>query len=316
MSASSEFPEAPVDENGVLLETPEMRAFGLAALRRMMAAPPAGAGAGAGAGAPAAASPPPWPREDDAFLLAFLRARKYKVDKSFAGLRKFSAFWAAAETRAILDGQSAEKLRAFYVGGPTKLLDGRDAEGNGLSCLNAGKMNAAFVGYEQQVHLSMLGLAWVLDNEDVQLRGLTVVETFAHFSLGAAMGLRGALSGAQQKKLTDIFLDSMPMRIRHIYVIHQPWYFSMIWAVAKLFFKKKITERVELFGADTQKLFARVPAAALPLEFGGTLDEPADAAISRFVAAEKEGRTVGGFAMPFSIDAPCGGAQGARDAAV
>ena len=197
------------------------------------------------------------------FLLAFLRARKYKVDKAFAVLCKFSAFWHSAETRAILDGQSAEKLRAFYVGGPTKLLQGRDAEGNGLSTLNAGKMNAAFVNYDAQVHMSMLGLAWLLENEDVQLRGLTIVETFQHFSLGAAMGLRGALSGAQQKKLTEIFLDSMPMRIRHIYVIHQPWYFSMIWAVAKLFFKKKITERVELFGAHTDKLFERVPAAAL-----------------------------------------------------
>lgn len=311
MSAAVEFPEAPVDERGVLLETPEMRAFGLAALRRMMSAqPPAPAGAGAGAGAPPPPAPPPWPREDDAFLLAFLRARKYKVDKAFAVLCKFSAFWHSAETRAILDGQSAEKLRAFYVGGPTKLLQGRDAEGNGLSTLNAGKMNAAFVNYDAQVHMSMLGLAWLLENEDVQLRGLTIVETFQHFSLGAAMGLRGALSGAQQKKLTEIFLDSMPMRIRHIYVIHQPWYFSMIWAVAKLFFKKKITERVELFGAHTDKLFERVPAAALPLEFGGTLDEPADAAISRFVAVEKAGGTLGGFVLPFCIDAPAGGGAG------
>ena len=48
--------------------------------------------------------------------------------------------------------------------------------------------------------------------------------------------------------------------------------------IAKLFFKKKITERVKLFGSDVAKLHEMVPAAILPPEFGGTLIEAADAA--------------------------------------
>jgi CRAL/TRIO domain/CRAL/TRIO, N-terminal domain len=315
--SSEAFPEAPQDEHGTLLETPDMRAFGLAALRRMMAAAADGeAAAGAGAGAGAAPAGPrgssPWPREDDAFLLAFLRARKYKVDKAFAVLRKFSRFWAAPETRAMLHGASAEGLRRFYVGGPTRLLQGRDAQGAAVTTLNAGKMDAALVDYTAQVHLSMLSLAWMLEpeNEEVQLRGITIVETFEHFSLAAAMGLRGALSSKQQKALTDFFTDAMPVRIRHIYVIKQPWYFSMVWAVARLFFKKKITDRVQLFGSDVAKLHALVPASILPPEFGGTLDEPVDAAITRFVDIEKRGGTCGGFAMPFNFDAVGGERKG------
>ena len=292
MAAASEFPEAPLDATGRLLETAEMRIFGLASIRRMMAAAPCAAGA--------------WVREDDAFLLAFLRARKYKVDKSFAVLSKFTAFWHAPATRAALHGKSAEMLRPFYVGGPTKMLEGRDVEGNGLATIHAGKMDAALIDFNAQMHLAVLGLAWLLDTEDVQLTGMTYVETFEHFSLAKMASMRHALSGPQQKALQDLFLDSMPFRIRHIYVIHQPWYFSAFWSFAKLFFKKKITERVQLFGSDVAALHARVPASQLPLEFGGTLDESSGAAIDRFVAIEQAHGTCGGFTLPFDIDHPCG----------
>ena len=70
-----------------------------------------------------------------------------------------------------------------------------------------------------------------------------------------------------------MFLERFPIRIRHIYVIRQPRFFSIVWAVAKLFFKKKLTERVHLLGDDLTALHAAVPAGVLPPEFGGTLVE-------------------------------------------
>lgn len=295
----SEFPEAPQDASGCLLETAEMRIFGLTALRRMMAATPSPEGA--------------WPRDDDAFLLAFLRARKYKVDKSFTVLTKFTAFWHAPATRKALHGVSVDTLRRFYVGGPTKMLEGRDLEGNGLATIHAGKMDVALIDFSAQTHLAVLGLAWLLEREDVQLHGMTYVETFEHFSVSKMMSMRGALSNEQQKALQDLFMDAMPFRIRHIYVIHQPWYFGAFWAFAKLFFKKKITERVQLFGKDLAKLHALVPASQLPLEFGGTLEESSGAAIDRFLAVEMAHGTCGGFVLPLDIDFPCGRPKSVAD---
>lgn len=295
-SSADEFPEAPQDASGCLLETPAMRAFGLEALRRMIKA-------GASADPPV----PPLPREDDAFLLAFLRARKYKVDKSYAVLKNFALFWSSPKYRSILHGRSAGDVRRFYEGGPAVMLEGRDREGNGLAGIHAGRMDAAFINFEAQVLLAVLGLGWLLENEDVQLRGMTYIETFRGFSLGAAMGLRAALSSDQQKELTHIMVDTMPIRIRHIYVLHQPWYFSMVWAVARLFFKKKITERVELLGNDTAALWRLVDPAAVPpsLIAGGTLP-PGPSFIDRIVALEAQGGTLGGFALPLNVDSPMG----------
>ena len=109
-----------------------------------------------------AMAPPhaPPPRDDDAFLLAFLRARKYKVDKAYAVLRNFAAFW-ANDKYLFLHGKSVEEIRRFYEGGPAVMLEGRDREGNGLAGIHAGRMDAAFINYEAQVQLAELGLAWL-----------------------------------------------------------------------------------------------------------------------------------------------------------
>lgn len=84
------------------------------------------------------------------------------------------------------------------------------------------------MNFEEQIRLGVYSLGYLLEHEDMQLRGVTYVETFEGFSLGAAMGMRKLMDSAQQKELMGIFMDKFPLRIRHIYVIHQPWYFSMI----------------------------------------------------------------------------------------
>lgn len=76
------------------------------------------------------------------------------------------------------------------------------------------------------------------------------------------------------------------------------------WGIAKIFFKKKITERVQLFGSDVAALHAHVPAARLPTDIGGTMAEPRGAVIDRLVALERRnGGSIGGFRVPFSVDA-------------
>lgn len=79
----------------------------------------------------------------------------------------------------------------------------------------------------------------------------------------------------------------------------------MVWAVAKHFFKRKLTDRVHMLGSDLAALHALVPADVLPPDFGlgGTLAEREGAAIDRFVEAERTSGSIGGFRVPFKVDA-------------
>lgn len=127
--------ECPVDPTtGAILETPEIRAFGLSEIRKLMAEAKAKGEAR-------------FPRDDDRFLLAFLRARKYKVDKSFAVLKGFSEFWFDPKYRHLIEGASAERCRHFHDVGAARLSDGRDLEGNVLGFIYGGRITAEAVSH-------------------------------------------------------------------------------------------------------------------------------------------------------------------------
>jgi len=100
--------------------------------------------------------------------------------------------------------------------------------------------------------------------------------------------------------------DTVPIRLRDIWVVKQPWYFSAFWAVVKPFMKKKLTKRVHLLGNDLPALHAAIDPANLPPEFGGTGTMGWDEWIDSAVEQEKKTSMLGGFALPLDVNDPTG----------
>ena len=96
---------------GAILETPELRAQGLAAFRALIAAEQA-------------KKPFRLVREDDAFLLAFLRARKYEVARALPVLQGFGAFWYTNEV--LLSGVTLADIRHTYELEMVRILDAKE----------------------------------------------------------------------------------------------------------------------------------------------------------------------------------------------
>lgn len=99
---------------GEVLESPELRAEGLRQLRVAIAAAQA-----------KDAKAPPLVRDDDAFLLAFLRARKYEIPRALKVLLTFCRFW--GENKHIIDGLCVAKIRRVYELGFMRMVDGKGA---------------------------------------------------------------------------------------------------------------------------------------------------------------------------------------------
>ena len=104
--AKAREPQAAVDPvTGAIVEDAASRAAGLAALRAALAA------------ALAADASIRLPRDDDRFLLAFLRARKYRVSKACEVVLSFAKFWYCtprARARAVaLSRALARATRAY-----------------------------------------------------------------------------------------------------------------------------------------------------------------------------------------------------------
>jgi hypothetical protein len=277
---------------GEVQETPELRTAGLQQLRAAIAADQAKA--------------PGWRsvREDDSFLLAFLRARKFEIPRVLPVVRSFSQFWYANPT--LINGLCAEKVRRVYGLGFLRQLDTKDAQGNALCLLDISKVDySQFTDFEQ-TQLSLYIMLHCFGDEEFQRKGLTIVEDFAGFSVMRMVSVTKKLKEPGQEQLMAFGMDTLPMRIRAIYVVRQPMWFSAFWGAVKWFFKKKLRDRLVLCGKDLAALHQSVPPASLPPQYGGTLDEAPGAWLEKRAAEEAATGMAGGFALPLRLDDPTG----------
>jgi hypothetical protein len=172
----------------------------------------------------------------------------------------------------------------------------RDKHGNTVTVLRMGAFDMARPGFVEtytaanMLRLSLYILCMLFDSDEMQLHGACYVETLEGFSLLNMLKLSGLMSAADQKELMSAGVDTFPMRIRDIYVVKQPAYFSVFWALVKPFLKAKLTKRLHLLGDDLPALHKLVDPAGLPADFGGAL--PLD--LSGFLD-QLEAREAGGI---------------------
>lgn len=213
-----------VDEHGVVNESPAIRFTGLRRLRARMRehietereevvtslrGPPADPTAKPQKGAPpvedrfSAASVDAlfaeyYPRQDDVFLLAFLRCKKYRVNDAFATLRNFCNFWhlnpkvrrdprseqspppSFARTPRLFgcdDAQfrvdlSAENVRATYELAFLRILpeNARDRNGNRLVGIFPARFSADVFDPMQSLRLSLYTFMATVNDEEMQRR--------------------------------------------------------------------------------------------------------------------------------------------------
>jgi len=79
------------------------------------------------------------------------------------------------------------------------------------------------------------------------------------------------ISPSVERKMSAVYQDAFPVRIKEIYMVDPPSILHWILKVASLFLKKKIMERVHPIPADQMVQFW--DAASVPPDLGGTLTE-------------------------------------------
>jgi hypothetical protein len=158
---SKKDPDAGVDPvTGRVLETPEKKAEGLLALRAKMQA------------SIASGEVAKYPRDDDQFLLPFLRARKYNIDKAHVVVTNFAKFWYDPKHKEIIEGLNAERIKPLMSLGLMQMLAPRtDRKGNTLMALYQANLDASKFNFKMQVEAALYFLAYAFENEEIQMQG-------------------------------------------------------------------------------------------------------------------------------------------------
>lgn len=259
-------------------ETYERRKYALAAFRAKLnasqhtgwygqssKAPQPDRKAGSNEGRP----PPKMERTDDDFLIAFLRAKKFKVDLAF---KEYINFCYAQTDHPWLKDFDVNMVKRLMSSGAFQILPKTDKRGRlimsmdikiimiYLEDLGKDKMQdflaAIFAMLETimlDVRAQVFGIVIVADLTDCR------VKTFGYLSV-------------QQYFLSlELCQHCYPLRASGMYIINEPWYVRGLLKAMRPFMKQKTKDNMLCFSTDVEQIHKYIPKDALGKAYGGSM---------------------------------------------
>ncbi|XP_055919814.1 clavesin-2 [Eupeodes corollae] len=206
-------------------------------------------------------------RDDDEFLLIFLRACHFYPESAFEKLKTVASF--RKENAALVHGLLIEQLKdKFIKGNIVNVLKNCDQLGRRVMIVNCGAVwDPSYVSSEEMFQmLYVVHFAAQLELES-QIRGVVVMMDFDGLSMKQIKSLTPSFS----KRLLMFIQDAMPLRMREVHMVKQPFIFKMVWSLFKPFVREKLNKRMHFHGSDMKSLQKFLAPEILPENYGGKL---------------------------------------------
>ncbi|XP_077518455.1 alpha-tocopherol transfer protein-like [Amblyomma americanum] len=206
---------------------------------------------------------------DEAFLLKFLRARKFDVQCAFKNVKKYFKvrrdnpdMFDALNLHGIPFDEACRKHRLVTVSRKT------DPKGRGVIMFKTGSWRADICSLNDFFRAAILHGEHLLLREEFQIKGIVAVLDLKHLSAYHLPHFTPSVI----RTFLSLVQDVIPVRVKGAYIINNPALFDVLFAIAKPFMKSKLVKRVRLFGYNLEELHTLVPDDVIPEEHGGTLE--------------------------------------------
>ncbi|XP_014701400.3 alpha-tocopherol transfer protein-like isoform X2 [Equus asinus] len=170
---------------------------------------------------------------DDAFLLRFLRARKFDYDRALQLLINYHS--CRRSWPEVFNNLKPSALKDVLASGFLTVLPHTDPRGCHILCIRPDRWIPSNYPITENIRAIYLTLEKLIQSEETQ--------------------------------------DGFPIRIKAVHVVNEPRIFKGIFAIIKPFLKEKIANRFFLHGSDLNSLHTNLPRSILPKEYGGTAGE-------------------------------------------
>lgn len=224
-------------------------------------------------------------RNDDAFILRFLRVRKFDADKAFDTLVNYHK--QRNEWRDVFDAvDDPKKVQDLLrTGAVLPMRNGRAKDGSFVIMGRPGLGFGDGTTMTDFISCLVLTMEKLLEQEESQIYGFTVIEDMSNF--GVTLAMQMASNG---KKFLHIIQDCIPARVKSVNMINEALVFDIIHAIISQFMKEKMKKRLTLHGTNYKTLQEKIEGCNLPFFLGGTgPDLNADWWTKEILSVEGEG---------------------------
>lgn len=158
-------------------------------------------------------------------------------------MRKIAEF--KLENKAILKNLMPEDEQSSFINNEVvNVLTNCDQDGRRVLVVHCGSQwDTKKVNSDQLFRLFYLIHIAAQVEPQSQVRGVVVIMDFN------GMGLKqvSALTPAFSKRLLTFIQDAMPLRLKQVHMVNQPYVFNMVWSLFKPFVREKLKSRVSEF---------------------------------------------------------------------
>lgn len=201
--------------------------------------------------------------ESDTFLLRFLRARKFDQVKALDTLVQYHQrrdIWPEAMDLIQLQETCLKPLLDNEI---IAVLDKKAKDGSTVVVAYPGKEDTPLPNF---FVIILLTLEQLLQDEEFQIFGLTVIEDMTHFGTNMMKYMGPSLA----KKALGMMQNCMPIRFKSFNIVNEPTIFSVLWGIASPFLKEKMKKRFRVHGTDCMNLHEVIDPTALPAPYAGS----------------------------------------------
>ncbi|XP_078495534.1 alpha-tocopherol transfer protein-like [Ciona intestinalis] len=201
-------------------------------------------------------------RSDDAFLLRFLRARKFDHDRALKLLYNYHK--QRNNWNEVFDlVKSPSKLKVFFDGGVATCFEGIGKSGCSVFIGRPGIVeNQKLTEFAACI---VTCVETMLEHETFQIHGLIVIEDLSYFGLNFAQQMGPSVG----KKFVSLLQEAMPVRLKSVNMVNEPKIFDIFFAIVRPFMKEKLKKRLNVLGSEFSYLKEIIHEDKLPSDFGG-----------------------------------------------
>lgn len=200
--------------------------------------------------------------KDTAFLLRFLRVRKYNIDLTLQTIRNYYRNRAAGTSlySDFLPSKTPAHARQLVM-----VLPNTDVHGRPVFICRPGAWIPSEADFVATQRAALICLEHLASDPAAQTLGITVIADYGGFTPDKMFYTNvGVL-----RRAVEYIQDCMPIRMKRVHFVRQSYAFDLLFSLIRPFIKAKMAERFHFHGEKFEKLQEEISSQALPEEYGG-----------------------------------------------